>query len=423
MICSLRLSLLFLLAGTLLMTANNAVANDSLITWKGEIRVRGEADGRDFRNETSPNLYSLLRTRFGADITPVKDLTISILIQDSRVFGQPARFGPANTVANLQNIDLHEGFIRVDNLLASHLSLTVGRMGLSYGAERIVGRLDWSNFGRVFDGAKVRYAPTGHEVDLFGYSVTEYSVPPSPVTRSSVAALGDEGYLFWGGHYSFLGLREHNFSAYGLHELSYADTSTGEIDRSRWTVGGRASGSFRGFFYEAEGAYQLGKESGSDISSYLLVGALGYTFDSPFRSVMAGYEHLSGTPVGSTKIRTFAPPFPTAHKFWGIMDYFTIMRLQTFDRGLRDLYLRVVFVPVETFTLSLTGHRFQLAETFVGRKELGNEIDLVGKLVYNKFLIFEIGGGMFLPDEIMEFEFGGTDPGWWGYVTVQARLL
>ncbi|MDH4070723.1 MAG: alginate export family protein, partial [Ignavibacteria bacterium] len=334
---------LFLFAGILLFM-NGATANDSLVTWKAEMRVRGEADGRDFMNSTSPNLYTLLRTRFGADVRPVEDLTISVLFQDSRIFGQPVVAGAGNTTTNLRNIDLHEGYIRVDNLFARHLSLTVGRMGLSYGAERIIGRLDWSNVGRTFDGALIRFAPSGHALDLWANSVTEYSVPPSTVTRATVASRGNEGYLFWGGHYSYLGISGHKFALLGFQERSYLDTTTGEIDRSRWTLGGRADGSLWSFFYEAEGAYQLGSESGADISAYLLAASLGYRIDSPLRSVMAGYEHLSGTPAGSAEIKTFQPPFPTAHKFLGIMDYFTNIRLQTFDRGLRDLYLRIVLV-------------------------------------------------------------------------------
>jgi hypothetical protein len=395
---------------------------DSLVTWKGEVRVRGEADGRDFNNGTSLNSYALLRTRLGADIRPVRDLLISITVQDSRVFGQRQLTGIANTTANAKNIDLYEGTIRVDNLFLDRLSLTAGRMGLSYGAERLVGRLDWTNVGRVFDGALIRFEPSSHTFDLFVTDIVELSSPPAPVTRSSVTSLGSEGYLFWGGHYTFAGFENHTLSLFGFQEVSHVDTVTGEIDRDRWTAGGRADGSLLGFFYEAEGAYQLGTQRGADIAAFMLVGVLGYSFDAFPLKLLAGFEYLSGTPAGEADFQTFEPMFPTGHKFWGIMDYFTTIPLQTYNRGLQDAYIGVVIQPSQNLSFTVTGHDFRLAEEYVGRMALGREVDLVGKLAYNAYLTFELGGGVFLPDEIMEFGFGGSDPGVWGYLSVHAKF-
>jgi hypothetical protein len=114
--------------------------------------------------------------------------------------------------------------------------------------------------------------------------------------------------------------------------------------------------------------------------------------------------------------------FPTAHKFWGILDYFTSIPLQTFNRGLQDAYLSVSVQPSTGLAFTLTLHDFRLAEEYVGRTALGREMDLVGKFEYNRFLTFEGGGGVFLPEEIMEFTFGGQDPGMWAYLSVHARF-
>jgi hypothetical protein len=262
----------------------------------------------------------------------------------------------------------------------------------------------------------------GHSLDLFATDVVELSAPPTPVTRSTVTSIGSEGYLFWGGHYTFSGLQGQTLSAYGYQETSHADTTTGELERSRWTAGGRGSGSIAGFFYEAEGAYQFGTQQDADISSLLLVGLLGYSFDPVPIRVLAAYEYLSGTPAGSSDVKTFDPMFPTAHKFWGIMDYFTNIPLQTFNRGLQDAYVGFTYRPVNSLSITMTGHDLRLAESFVGRMKLGREVDLVTTYNHSKHLLFELGGGGFFPDEIMEFSFGGTDPGFWGYLTVHARF-
>jgi hypothetical protein len=58
----------------------------------------------------------------------------------------------------------------------------------------------------------------------------------------------------------------------------------------------------------------------------------------------------------------------------------------------------------------------------VGKKKLGREVDVVGALEYNTAVMFEVGGGLFQPDEIMEFEIGGSDPGWWGYGMVRVKF-
>ncbi len=381
------------------------------MTWKGEIRARGEIDGRDFRNSPPPNLYALLRTRLGAEIRPLENISVFIQLQDSRFFGQ---------LVDFNNVDLHQGYLRVDNFPAQGFSLALGRTELSYGNERVVGVSDWSNVGRSFDGILFRYDHGEQAIDLFTANVVELSVPPTLVTRSSVAGTGSEGSLFSGVHYSNTMLSGHTFNLYAFHEWSHKDTTTMLVDLSRFTLGGLLKGSYAGIIYDGEGAYQLGKQESSDISAFMFLGALGYSFTN--NSITAGFDHLSGTPSGSSKTKTFNAPFATAHKSFGIMDYFTNIPMQTYGRGLQDMYVRLVVDPTETFSVSVTGHNFRLAEEYVGRRDLGQEFDMIGTWTYDAHVTFEFGGGGFFPDEILKFQFGGEDPGWWGYATVRARF-
>ena len=416
-----KLAIILLVVSTACTTV--VFASDSLVTWNGEVRVRGEVDGRDFMHRTPPNLYTFLRTRIGAEVMPVKDVGVFIQLQDSRMFGQPLVPGASNTNVNGKNIDLHQGYLVVSDFLVPDLSVKFGRMELAYGDGRIVGVNDWGNVGRVFDGALFRYSADGHAADLFVTDVVEYSLSPIPVSRSSVASLGSEGFLFSGVHYSNAVLRDHLFDLYGFHEWSHSSASTSEVDRSRFTLGGRLRGETSGFTYSGEGAYQLGTQDMVDISAFMLVGALGYVSDDFFvSSVTGGADYLSGTSTGSSKIRTFDPVFHSSHPTYGVLDYFTDIPTQTFGRGLLDVYLRIVLQPLDELSISIEGHDFRLTKEYVGRKKLGREISLVGTLAYNAAVIFETGAGVFLPDEIMEFEIGGSDPGWWGYGTVRVRF-
>ena len=48
------------------------------------------------------------------------------------------------------------------------LGLTLGRQVLNYGDNRLVADSNWGNFGRTFDGAKLRYEKKGlGRFDLF----------------------------------------------------------------------------------------------------------------------------------------------------------------------------------------------------------------------------------------------------------------
>lgn len=65
-----------------------ALSQEIPIRWTGEMRFRTEADGRDFNLQPAPNLYTLSRIRLGMDIQPIRTVSLTIKIQDSRHFGE-----------------------------------------------------------------------------------------------------------------------------------------------------------------------------------------------------------------------------------------------------------------------------------------------------------------------------------------------
>ncbi len=83
----------------------SAQGSNTPIKFDGQIRMRSEADGRDFNNDSDVNTYTLLRTRFGAAVQPLEDVNVYIQLQDSRAFGREP-----STLANTSNIDVHQAF-------------------------------------------------------------------------------------------------------------------------------------------------------------------------------------------------------------------------------------------------------------------------------------------------------------------------
>ncbi|MGE5860251.1 MAG: hypothetical protein ACM34J_06840, partial [Ignavibacteria bacterium] len=92
--------------------------------WKisGQIQLRSELDGRDFSNSTHPLTFASLRTRVGVEKTFMDKINFFVQIQDSRVFGEEG-----NTLASIDNIDLHQGYVVLKQLFDWDFDIQAGR--------------------------------------------------------------------------------------------------------------------------------------------------------------------------------------------------------------------------------------------------------------------------------------------------------
>lgn len=392
-------------------------AEDHIVKWNGEVRVRGEFDGRDFSNKSAPLLYTLLRTRIGARVEPAADMKIVIQLQDSRYFGQEGTSASATT-ANSKNVDLREGYIQLDNLFIDGSSTRIGRTALVYGNERFVGAGQWGNTARVFDALLLKYQWDNESVDLFTSNIVETQTPPSSATPLSVAGSPDEGILFSGLVFASRRYAALRGEVFLFHEWNRKETLPGYRDLSRLTAGTRLAGTSDGILYEIEGALQGGKISRTDIQAYMFTISAGYSW--PVVTITGGLEYFSGSPSGSVKFKSFEPTYGTGHRFYGSMDYFVSIPAHTGERGFQDLYVLTTLKMSESSLLHVALHHFELTEAVAGRKSIGQELDISGSLGYNSNVSFEGGVSGFLPDEFMRSRFGGADVAWWGYLTTRA---
>ena len=115
-----------------------------------------------FTNTIAGNGFNLMRSRLGVSFTGLNNISAFFQFQDARSFGEET----STMDASAGSFDMHQGFIHVDNLIRDGMSLKVGRMEIALGNERLVGAVDWSNTGRVFDGGLLEKAD-----DTFSYSV------------------------------------------------------------------------------------------------------------------------------------------------------------------------------------------------------------------------------------------------------------
>ena len=378
--------------------------------WFGDVRIRSEVDMRDFNQRTPANTYTLLRTRLGFEARPLDDVRVFIQARDSRVFGQEA-----STLSDSRNLDLHQGYAELTKLFDAPLSLRLGRQELSFGNERLIGTVGWHNVGRVFDGGLARLDFATITLDLFAMNTAEVQSYTPVATPSAVQPVKDEGSHFFGSYLSIQSIPEHVVGGYLLYEWNRSRAS-GNIELRRFTAGSHLKGKFTAWDYELEGAYQGGQRRTAAVSAYMLTGTAGYSFaGSVISRIAAGYELLSGT-RGGMKYNTFDPVFHTGHKFYGHMDYFINIPANTLERGLTDAILRTTFTFSEKLMFNIWFHHFAYHRAIAGERTLGQEIDVVMNLRYNKSVTFEVGASTFLPASLMRQRFGKGDAACWGYM-------
>lgn len=397
-------------------------AQDNPLKVSGELRVRTEADGRDFSMTSPMNLYSLSRVRLGVEVKPSDVLTVFIRMQDSRTFGEETATGSFNTVANSKNIDLYEGYVVVKEFFSNSLSMKLGRQMMQFGNERIIGALNWNNIGRSFDGLRLMVTPSSSSaLDLFVMNAGETNAAPSGVSPATVAYKRDDGQWIAGAFYSHKQSPSLLYEGYALYQNITKRWLPGKDSLIRATVGARVKGSFDSFTCDVEAAGQAGTMNGTEIVAYMAAFSIGYAVGSPLiSSASVNLDLLSGTaPITVTENNTFEPPFSTGHKFYGYMDYFTNVYTQMFGRGINDLYVRTVHNIASDLTITPTLHYFVLAEkrtAATADKFLGTELDIIAQYRYNKNLDFELGVCGFVPGPTIRTVYGRSDVGIWSYV-------
>jgi hypothetical protein len=272
-------------------------------------------------------------------------------------------------------IDLHQAYAFLGNHKEFPLSLKLGRQELSYGDERLIGAFNWNNLGRVFDAAKLRWQNQYFAADLFSSRVVipddnNFNMPNDYDWFSGIYASTKlipkqitEVYLL-----------SRNVSA-GSPSVSGVGTPAlinGPPPRDIYTFGVRVKsnpGELNGWDYTAEVMGQYGHFNDPAITNiasrslehiaYALFAGIGYTFaDAPYTPRL-GLEYNLGSGDSDPrddKHETFENLFPTNHKFYGYMDFFSL-------QNIHNIRLTSSIKPLPRLTLLAEYHAFWLYDT------------------------------------------------------------
>ncbi len=371
------------------------------VSISGQVRLRSEVDDRSFNSANKADNYSLLRTRIGLSMELADNVKSFVQFQDSRRLGSEP-----STLGSTSNLDLHQGYIQLDNLLgATGLTMKAGRMEIAFGGERLIGPVGWSNVGRSFDGARLYYENPDVRAEVWGATLND-RYESNESRDNSIAGLDLE-----------IG-RKKAFAPrfYLIAERNNKRNPANDKMLSRQTFGVHLIGESSGFNYDIEAALQRGSLGAADISTSLFALDAGYRFNDRKSRLGFGLDYLSGDDnPADNKINTFNTLYATNHKFYGYMDYFTNIPAQTNGLGLVDIMLKAQTKLHPKVLLKGDFHIFRYAEdNAAGENSLGNELDLT--LVFNTRKNYNavLGFSVFSPGDAFK-SLKGDETAYWLY--------
>ena len=341
-------------------TATESTLSDSL-TWNFQARVRGEwrDDFYDFdssREALTDDTWLVHRLRLGLDWTPTDWLHVTLQGQDAREsFSDRPDVPLQNGAEGDDSADLRLASIELGH--PKTLSLKLGRQVLSYGDERLVGPLEWLNFSRTFDAAKLHYQRDTWCLDAFASSVVR--IRDSHFNRSDWINDRDAtGQTFSGLYFSSqaLNFQSSDLYAFHLHERG----PVGSTDFL--TLGTRAKGDpvkLGGWDYTLELVGQTGEVNGRDLSAYAYHLEAGYNWLSSSWKPRLALEYSGGSGDRDSKdgrVQTFQNLFPTNHPPYGFADAFSW-------QNMHNVALRLAAQPHPRMKATLDFHSFWLATT------------------------------------------------------------
>lgn len=280
----------------------------------GSARLRYETLDNQFRPGLDEKQDALLlRTTIAVDYDggPVR---VGAELMDSRVWLAGRGSSVSTTEVNtLEFVQAYVGFDLDDALgQGSRSTFDAGRFTMDVGSRRLIARNNFRNTTNSFTGFRAEHVRSdGTRLSGF-YTLPNTRLPTnarSVLDNHAVADRQSFDLTFWGGFASTPLTKDVSLEAYyfGLDERDSRTTAT--RNRHLRTPGLRLlrKGAPGKVDFEVEGLWQYGsvrrsaapEALRSDVSAWFVHGALGYTFDTPWRPrITVEYDRASGDKGG-----------------------------------------------------------------------------------------------------------------------------
>jgi len=372
----------------------------------GQARVRWE-DWNNFNfDPANDDDFGLLRLRLHGDLQIGDVFRVFVEGKSSTTTDRDLPGG--RRTLDVDELDLQNAFIDLAFSRSDWEStLRLGRQELSYGAQRLISPLDWSNTRRTWDGVRGIVENKSWRIDAFATRpvvIEKYDFNEPDQNQEFYGLYAVHQIPDWKMKYDVYALR-----------LDRDDLPTG--DEERYTAGLRFNGTcmLTGLEYDAEGGWQFGDAGTSDIEAWFAAVEAGYTLTEVVTKprFYLGYDYASGDGDPSDgKVETFNQLFPLGHAFLGYADVLGRQNVIDFSQGVscwpveKKVQLRIdhhIFHRAESSdaVYNVGGGVFREADAADSR-EIGSEIDLTASYKLNRNTSLSAGYSHFIAGDFIK---------------------
>lgn len=380
----------------LLICADSAKAQDNYFKISGQYRVRPEfrKGYKSLTTDTSKAAFFISqRARLILDYKK-DNIQMFTSIQDIRTWGDEEQLK--------DNAGLQVNEMWLELSLTHNFQLKAGRQELVYDDQRLLGNLDWANATRSHDALLLKY---------FEKNKKFYWHLGGAFNQSGEPLIGTDYMLK---NYKFLAFtwlkKEFGKNAISFTAIANGLNATAPTAKKTYT-----SYTFGPLYnYQTNelkaliGAYyQTGKtDNALSLDAYMINSYIEMHIKKVFLGL--GIDYISGNNNNTpgTASHSFSTLYATNHKFYGYMDYFTNLPIDTKQRGLIDPYFRLGIIADKKTTTTIDFHHFLLANrNHIDDHKynvLGNEIDLLCDYKVSSLINLQGGYSMMFATTNME---------------------
>ncbi len=379
---------------------------DVFLSMGGQARLRWESWENFNFNPAQDDDFLLLRLRGHADLHAGE--AFRVFLEGKYATSGDRDLPGGRRTLDVDEFDVQNAFVDLQTAPGDwEVVLRLGRQELSYGAQRLVSPLDWSNTRRTWDGMRAIMKNKAWRMDAF-------LTRPATVEKYDFNE-PDDNQTFYGVYTAHKS--EDGKAGYDLYLLGLNRDDLPPGDEERVTTGARGYGvcPISGIDVETEAAWQFGDSGDKSIEAWFAAVQAGYTIAdvSCKPRVQLGYDYASGdsNPEDGT-VETFHQLFPLGHAYLGYIDVLGRQNVTDFSQSLSfwpvagEVQIRVdhhVFHRAETSDAVYNVGGGILREADAGTSsDVGTEIDVTLTWKAHRHTTFAAGYSRFYAGDFIE---------------------
>ena len=322
----------------------------------------------------------------------------------------------------------------------------IGRQGLAYDDERIMGTNDWSMAAYSLDALKLGYEGHNHKAHvILSYNQNAKNVAEGNTNYFNGSQPHKSLATLWY-HYDFkkipLGISAIGMNI-GMQGYENKDIEGKEKPKTFYQqlVGSYVKFSPAPFSAEASYYRQMGRnESNMKIEAWMASAKLSFLPKSNY-NIATGYDYMSGDKyfaippnghfglIRHDVLRGFNPIYGSHHQFYGAMDFFYVSTfVNGFTPGLQNLYISGSYSPINNLEFDLAYHHFAITADLPSiSKNLGDEIEISGSFNFIQEVTLSAGYSYMKGSKTMEIlkrASNRRDLNWaWLSISISPRLF